>query len=432
MSKNYEKLYNDLKAECEQIKKDNDEICNEYESTIQMLSDSINEFKKEKETLLSKINSLENDIQKNEKEKETLVNRNKDKILDIQDLNKANEKLKEEMKAMLNETRLAKTKLISLENTNDHYENKLRQNEALIEDLTSQLESALEENITLQTEFEIYKQKNEEALIRKEQEIKDLQNDISNKEKTIIRINENNAIKELRKSQIPDEVIRRYQRKFTASVPIKPLYEDKKNDNNNKDKHTDRIDKSVTGVIDEKKLVTPLSNSTTKFPSKFMEIYRKSIGGNTSIPLNKILEKNQSLKKSIEMNANNDDSLLVSMNSRNNISKVNTLKDDTIIEGDVDDKNEKEEIENDENDNDSTASEKKCFEDLVICDEKDFNIIPIKQLMPNNKKNKNKKLADNLRSMLSIIQKRKDVLISHQKMNHMKLEKLGYKMKYKY
>ena len=165
MSKNYEKLYNDLKAECEQIKKDNDEICNEYESTIQMLSDSINEFKKEKETLLSKINSLENDIQKNEKEKETLVNRNKDKILDIQDLNKANEKLKEEMKAMLNETRLAKTKLISLENTNDHYENKLRQNEALIEDLTSQLESALEENITLQTEFEIYKQKNEETEI---------------------------------------------------------------------------------------------------------------------------------------------------------------------------------------------------------------------------------------------------------------------------
>ena len=248
----------------------------------------------------------------------------------------------------------------------------------------------------------------------------------------IYLINENNAIKELRKSQIPDEVIRRYQRKFTASVPIKPLYEDKKNDNNNKDKHTDRIDKSVTGVIDEKKLVTPLSNSTTKFPSKFMEIYRKSIGGNNSIPLNKIFEKNESIKNSIEINANNDDSLLVSMNSRNNISKVNTLKDDTIIEGDVDDKNEKEEIENDENDNDSTASEKKCFEDLVICDEKDFNIIPIKQLMPNNKKNKNKKLADNLRSMLSIIQKRRDVLINHQKMNHIKLEKLGYKMKYKY
>ena len=432
MSKNYEKLYNDLKAECEQIKKDNDEICNEYESTIQMLSDSLNEFKKEKESLLSKINSLENDLKKNEKEKESLANRNKDKILDIQDLNKANEKLKEEMKAMLNENRLAKTKLISLENTNDHYENKLRQNEALIEDLTSQLESALEENITLQTEFEIYKQKNEETLIRKEQEIKDLQNDISNKEKTIIRINENNAIKELRKSQIPDEVIRRYQRKFTASVPVVPLYEDKKTDRNNKDKLPRRIDKSVTGTIDDKKLVTPLSNSTTKFPSKFMEIYRKSIGGNNSIPLNKIFEKNENIKNSIEMNVNNEDSLLVSVNSRNNLSKVNTLKDDTIIEGDNDDKNEKEEIENDENDNDSTASEKKCFEDLVICDEKDFNIIPIKQLMPSNRKNKNKKLADNLRSMLSIIQKRRDVLINHQKMNHIKLEKLGYNMKYKY
>ena len=62
MSKNYEKLYNDLKAECEQIKKDNDEICNEYESTIQMLSESIDNFQKEKEELQNKINNLENDI----------------------------------------------------------------------------------------------------------------------------------------------------------------------------------------------------------------------------------------------------------------------------------------------------------------------------------------------------------------------------------
>ena len=83
MSKNYEKLYNDLKAECEQIKTDNDEICNEYESTIQMLSESIENFKKEKEALQVKITNLENLIKKYEKEKETLINRNKDKIIDI-------------------------------------------------------------------------------------------------------------------------------------------------------------------------------------------------------------------------------------------------------------------------------------------------------------------------------------------------------------
>ena len=87
------------------------------------------------------------------------------------------------MKKILDEKHLTKGKIIALENDNDHFQNKLRQNDALIEDLTNQLESALKENITLQTEFELYKQKNEETLIRKDEEIKDIQNDLSNKEK---------------------------------------------------------------------------------------------------------------------------------------------------------------------------------------------------------------------------------------------------------
>ena len=428
MSKNYEKLYNDLKVECEQIKNDNDEICNEYESTIQMLSESIENFKKEKDALQIKITNLENLIKKYEKEKETLINRNKDKIIDIQNLNNLNEKLKEEMKKMSEENNLAKTKVISLENTNDHYQNKLRQNEALIEDLTSQLESALEENITLQTEFELYKQQNEETLVRKDQEIKDIQNDLANKEKIIKRLNDKRAsIRELKqKFQIPGEFLRNYQRKLTTSIPLAGLFENKKSDDNIK--FAEKIDKSV--CIDDNKLITPLSNSTTKFPSKFMEIYRKSIGG-TNNPLNKMVKKNETLKKSIDISNNNNKELEENIFSSQNsdvLSKVKTLKEGSIIEGDIEDKNEKEDIEEDEND--STASEKKCFEDLVICDEKDFNIIPIKKLMNDNKKIKNKKLADNLKSMLARIQKRKDVLISHQKMNNIKLEKMGFKLKY--
>ena len=226
MSQNYEKLYKDLKAECDQIKSDNDEICKEYELTIQMLTDSVNNFKKEKESFTSRMSQMEKEIKKYEKEKETLLNRNKDKILDIQNLNKANEKLKEDMKKISDEKHLDQTKIISLENANDNYQKKIRQNEALIEDLTSQLESALEENITLQTEFELYKQQNEEALIRKDQEIKDFQNDINNKEKIIQRLNDKRAsIRELKqKFQLPDELIKQYQRKFTSSIA--GIYED--------------------------------------------------------------------------------------------------------------------------------------------------------------------------------------------------------------
>lgn len=48
MSQNFEELYNKLKEEFENTKKDNDEICKEYESTIEMLTDSVESFKKER------------------------------------------------------------------------------------------------------------------------------------------------------------------------------------------------------------------------------------------------------------------------------------------------------------------------------------------------------------------------------------------------
>ena len=67
---------------------------------------------------------------------------------------------------------------------------------------------------------------------------------------------------------------------------------------------------------------------------------------------------------------------------------------------------------------------------MVICEEKDFNIIPIKKLMSESKKVRNKKLADNLKNMLARIQKRKEILINHQKSNNKKFEKLGINLRY--
>ena len=424
MSQDYEKLYTDLKTEYEQMKTDNEEICKEYELTIQMLTDSVTNYKKEKDNFQSRISQLETEIKKYEKEKENLSNRNKDKIIDIQNLNKANEKLKKEIKEVLDEKHLTKTKIISLENANDHYQGKLRENEALIEDLTNQLESALEENITLQTEFEMYKQQNEEALIRKEQEIKDFKNDLINKEKIIQRLNDKRAsIRDLKmKLQLPNEIMKQYRRQFTT---LEGINENAKNKSNNVSS-IENIKKENSVIINNDKIITPLSNTTTKYPSKFMDIYRKSIGGG-GLLINQVGDKKNNIRKSIDLmeGINFDDELLVTKNSNSNILKVNTLKDDSIIEGENEDKNEKDEIEDD-----STDSEKKCFEDLVICEEKDFNIIPIKKLMSESKKDRNKKLADNLKSMLARIQKRKEALINHQKSNNKKFEKLGIKLRY--
>jgi len=444
MSNNYEKLYNDLKVEFDQAQKDNDEICKEYESTIQMLTESVNNYQKEKDSFQSRISQLEKDIKKYEKEKETLTNRNKDKIIDIQNLNKMNEKLKDDMKKISDEKHLIKSKIIALENDNDHYMSKLRQNDALIEDLTNQLESALEENITLQTEFELYKQQNEEALIRKDQEIKDFQNDISNKEKIIKRLNDKRAsIRELKqKFLLPKDMIDQYQRKLTNSIPLEELQKNfEKDSEKEKEKNNSNLYIKSTSCLGEGKLVTPVSNTSTKYPPKFFEIYRKSIRDDQM----QMIQKKDTIKQNLELkkkssNNINDNKIIVKKSSKNisdneedkekdNIfSKVSTLKEDTIVDlkDVIDDKNNKDEIEDD----DSSVSDKKCFEDLVICDEKDFNIIPIKKLMNQNKKTNNKKLEEYLKSLLLITQKRKEALINHQKANNKKLEKIGIKLRY--
>ena len=445
MSNDYEKLYNDLKKEHEQSVLDNDEICKEYESTIKMLTDSIESFKTEKTNLENKLSLLEKEQKKFEKEKESLLSKNKDKICDIQNLNKQIDKLKTELKKIKEDKNIVKDKIIALETDNDHYQNKLRQDEALIEDLNSQLESALEENITLQTEFELYKQHNEEALIRKDQEIKDFQNDIVNKEKIIQRLNDKRAnnIKELKqKLLMPQEILKQYQRKLTNTM----YKEDKEKIKLNEALKNDKI--SSTIIFD--KVVTPLTETNPQYPPKFMEIYRKSIredeldnidnqsdknkfNNNITATNQDTIKNSQSLLK----DANVNDSFLLKKHSSDNIMndnnnpllKTKTLKEDSIVNGDLegmdmDEKNNKEENEEE----DSTASDKKCFEDLVICDEKDFHIIPIKKLMNENKKNRDKKLADNLRNMLVRIQKRRDVLIKNQKNTNLKLAKLGYKL----
>ena len=122
----------------------------------------------------------------------------------------------------------------------------------------------------------------------------------------------------------------KFQKKFSSSIP-NFNFEDKNSAIFKlSNKNTQKIDEHGTG---KNKLVTPLSNSTAKFPTKFMEVYRQSIGGSNN-KLN-ILSKNEEELN----NFNTDDSLLVNKNSINIFNRTNTLKDDTIIEGEVEDKN---------------------------------------------------------------------------------------------
>ena len=173
-TKNFEMLYYTLKQEYNQLQQDNDEICKEYESTIQMLTDSIKELQNQRSSMTKKLTQVE-------KEKEKLQDKNREKINDIQDLNEKNEKLSQEIKNIKNKNKEKEHQIIVLENDTEHYLKLIRQNEAVIDELNYKLEEALEDNVTIQTEFEVYKQVMVEKLSRKSDELKEIKSDMFTK-----------------------------------------------------------------------------------------------------------------------------------------------------------------------------------------------------------------------------------------------------------
>ena len=191
----YETLYKSLKEEYEQNKEYNDEICKEYESTIQLLTDSVNKFEKEKKEYDNKIIKYENDVKTFLQEKENLIRKNKDKLIDIQCLTEQNEKMNKLLEKYKEEKTLNSNRIVTLENDVDHYESKIRECEDFIEDLKSKLEIALEENITMQNEYGNYKLKAIEQLSRKEEEIKQLRDDNNSKDIRIKKLSRNSKEK---------------------------------------------------------------------------------------------------------------------------------------------------------------------------------------------------------------------------------------------
>ena len=420
---NFEILYNSLKNEYEQVINDNDEICKEYESTIELLKTTLD---------------------KTQQEKEKLQNKNKEKLIDIQDLTKLNDKLKEDIKKINEEKKLKESKIVFLENDNEHYLNKIRQSEAIIDDLNTQLESALEENITLQTEFEIYKQNTSEELMRKDEELQDCKSDIVNKEKIIQQLNTKKIMRELEeKMKMTTESLKKIQRKYSEYQFEKEKNKDKNNLENsvsnfniNRSVNENNIYKTEIKNKNDLNngLVTPIFNNKVLIPTKFEEIYRKSVKNIEKIATptkfeendNKKVE-NKNKKVTFNLDKNNCNSCnchLDSQDSSNKELKINNNNNNNEIE--KEEKILKDDFEHDDSSS-CFSSEKKIFEDLVICNEKLFSINSIKNLVK-DKLMKNQKLKDNLKKLLKLTQQRKSNLINRKLNIRERLDKLKYKI----
>ena len=434
----FELLYNSLKNEYDQVLLDNDEICKEYESTIELLKETLNKANIEKEKLQFK---------------------NKEKLLDIQDLTKLNDKLKEDIKKIKEEKQLKETKIIFLENDNENYQNKIRQFEAIVDDLNSQLESTLEENITLQTEFEIYKQTTSEELLRKDEELQDCKSDIINKEKIIQHLNNKKIMEKIEeKMKLTRNSLQKYQRKYSeknfettknknlkidtsmnTSMLNGNIYNTTYNDQPNKT----TIENSNSEIKkNDNYLVTPILNFKAVLPGKFQEIYKKSIKNVLKLTSPK---RNKKMPENKIINEHNNDHGNENDNNNNNEGNDKLIKNTSIFNFDsqassstqpkVND-NEKEKEKEEENlikdienyvASSSFYSEKKIFEDLVISNEKVFPLCSIKSL--GDKLMKNKKIKENLQKLLLLTQQKRNNLITRRININDRLYKVGYNIR---
>ena len=151
--------YADYRIEC-------DEICKEYEETIQLLTDSLEKYKSEITKLKNENDKIKIEQNKTLKELEKSREKNKDKIKDIEILNNKLDQLQTLFKSINKKETTLKSKVVTLETDNDHYLNKIHQYEEEVTDLKDNLENTIENLIMTQNDFEKYKNKKEEEVER--------------------------------------------------------------------------------------------------------------------------------------------------------------------------------------------------------------------------------------------------------------------------
>jgi hypothetical protein len=103
-------------------------------------------------------------------------------------LEKQIEKQKRENEKFTHEKIVNEKKLVNLETDNNDLLSKARELEFWADELKSKLDAALEENIILHNEADAYKAESEEVIQRLQEDIEELKNEVTSKEKIINRV----------------------------------------------------------------------------------------------------------------------------------------------------------------------------------------------------------------------------------------------------
>ena len=315
-------------------------------------------------------------------------------MIDIQYLNEQNDKLNKLIKKLKEEKSLFDTKIVTLENDIDHYQNKIREYEDFIDELKAQLEDALEEIITLQTEYETYKLNTGDQLLRKDEELRDIRNDNINKEKIIQRLtkkpSERFNIQKEKEIFNNDKNFMKIRRRFTVLEK-------------NVDLKFRRTNKKNFTIIKE-------NENENKSSKNNLNTIVEDTNYNKNVSLSKTIQKNKNDNKN-DFNTNSDIN-----NNADNEAKILCFNDDSENNNESIEKNEKKNKEekitevNNENNNENKIGSiiNKQFEGLVICEGNKIYVNPLVHKLLNKEQKKEFRKA--LKNMLNRIKQRKDNL----------------------
>ncbi len=313
--------------------------------------------------------------------------KNLDKLKDIELLNKKNEILEDQMNKINQSKNVVTNKIVGLENDNDHYLNKIREYESYLEDLQLKLENALEENISLQTDYETYKQKTEDELIRKDEILKEYKNEIMNKDKIIDRFGRRDSfnIQKLKNHLISENLKNLYDlnnknsnKNLNNAILSRTYSSESLLNKMNKFKHNNSLNNNLNIKNTNSEILFSYRKNSINTPRMIKESVKEEKDKEENCEENSIIEENNNLKNQKVFDRLEITSYEVNFLSINN---------------------------NDNNNNKSNGSNVK-----------------------NNGRDLNLEMKENLKKMLQKVQQKKALLNKHKKVFNENMDKMGLYM----
>ena len=362
----------------------------------------------------------------------------------VNELNSRNELLTKEINELNQNKTITDDTVLTLKNDQNMYMSKIKEYENELNECKNKLKCALEENLSIQSDFDNYKLMTDEQLQRKEQELNDAKQEIDIKEKLIMELNKGK--KDTEENEEENNITQTLLEQYNANMRKQRI-----KCNSNRMFRTFSTGSLINNIL------TPVVNSGLKIPEKYMDIYKNSCneGQLSQEDKQKLSERinKETEKIKEEENENEENEIKKDKEEEHNIHK--TFSELELIQGDsfcfhshfnanksVLLPHKKSSSTNIKNNNKQNLSNRNIQNTTNNTGNAEINGTLNKlnntfndetsNIINKVQKTNNKKISENLKEMLSRIQQRKNELLEYKKSVNDKLEKMGIKIRQNY